>query len=74
MVLLGQLTQRVPITGDVKLTMWSKQGDVITDETIIGTENLLDAPGLGLWNWLEIKRIFAAPDGFLHIDFEANSP
>ena len=74
MMLLGQLTQRVTITGNVKLTMWSKKGDVITDETIIGTENLLDAPGLGLWNWMEIKNIFAAPDGFLHIDFEAIDP
>ena len=68
-MLLGQLTQRVTIQGDIVLTLW-KNGEVVNCDRIEGTEDLSIAPNMGLWNWMEIKYIFAAADG-LHIDFEA---
>ena len=70
MMLLGQLTQQTTIAGNVKLTHWDN-GIVVNCKEIIGTENLLEESGLGLWNWMPIDRIYAAQDGFLHIDFES---
>ena len=68
-MLLGQLTQRVTIQGDIILTLW-RNGEVVNRDRIEGTEDLSMAPNMGLWNWMEIKYIFAAADG-LHIGVEA---
>lgn len=65
----GYLRSHTTIQGNVKLTMWSKDGSVLYDDTIEGTEDI-DMCGLHLWDYAEVKYIFAAPDGFLHIDFE----
>ena len=68
-MLFGTLRNRTTIQGDIKLTMWSKDGTVLYDAEVRGTEDINNC-GLHLWDWHEIKYIFAAPDGFLHIDFE----
>lgn len=65
----GYLRSHTTIQGNVKLTMWSKDGSVLYDDTIEGTEDI-DMCGLHLWDYAEIKYMFAASDGFLHIDFE----
>lgn len=65
----GYLRSHTTIQGNVKLTMWSKDGSVLYDDEVHGTEDI-DFCGLHLWDYFEIKYIFAAPDGFLHIDFE----
>jgi len=65
----GYLRNHATVQGDVKLTMWSKDGSVLYEDEVHGTEDI-DTCGLHLWDYQEIKYIFAAPDGFLHIDFE----
>ena len=64
----GYLRNHITIQGDVKLTMW-KDGEVLYEGTVQGTEDI-DTCGLHLWDYAEVKYMFAAPDGFLHIDFE----
>jgi len=64
----GYLRNHSTIQGDVKLTMW-KDGEVLYEDTVSGTEDI-NNNGLHLWDYAEVKYIFAAPDGFLHIDFE----
>ena len=65
----GYLRNHATIQGDVKLTMWDRQGNVKYDDSVTGTEDI-NLEGLHLWDAQEIKYIFASPDGFLHIDFE----
>ena len=65
----GYLRNHATVQGDVKLTMWSKDGSVLYEDEVHGTEDI-DTCCLHLWDYQEIKYIFAAPDGFLHIDFE----
>lgn len=65
----GYLRSHATIQGDVKLTMWSKDGSVLYEDEVHGTDDI-DTCGLHLWDYQEIKYIFASPDGFLHIDFE----
>lgn len=67
-MLFGNLRDRVVMQGNIKLTMW-KDGEVLYEDIVRDTEDLNNC-GLHLWDWQEIKYIFAAPDGFLHIDFE----
>ena len=64
----GYLRNRTTIQGNVKLTMW-KDGEVLYEDTVQGTEDI-DTCGLHLWDYAEVKYMFAARDGFLHIDFE----
>ena len=64
----GYLRNRITIQGNVKLTMW-KDGEVLYEDSVQGTEDI-DTCGLHLWDNAEVKYMFAAPDGFLHIDFE----
>ena len=49
--------------------MWDAQGNVKYDDSVIGTEDI-NLEGLHLWDAFEIKYLFAAADGYLHIDFE----
>ena len=70
-MMFGQLIKRATFQGDIKLTLW-KDGEVVDEKIISGTEDLKHAPGLGLWAWLYPVYIFAAPDGFLHFDFEVD--
>lgn len=65
----GYLRSHATIQGDVKLTMWSKDGSVLYEDEVHGTDDI-GTCGLHLWDYQEIKYIFASPDGFLHIDFE----
>lgn len=64
----GTIRQYVTIQGNVKLTMW-KGGEVLYEDTVEGTEDI-NTEGLRLWDYQEIKFMFASPDGYLHIDFE----
>ena len=65
----GYLRSHSTIQGNVKLTMWGKDGSVRYEDEVHGTEDINNC-GLHLWDYQEIKYIFATPDGFLHIDFE----
>ena len=65
----GYLRNHTTIQGNVKLTMWDEQGNVKYEDTVDGTEDI-NLCGLHLWDAFEIKYMFAAPDGYLHIDFE----
>ena len=67
-MLFGNLRDRVVMQGNIKLTMW-KDGEVLYEDIVRDTEDLNHC-GLHLWDWQEIKYIFASPDGFLHVDFE----
>ena len=64
----GYLRNHTTIHGNIKLTMW-KDGEVLYEDSVQGTEDI-DTCGLHLWDYAEVKYIFAAHDGFLHIDFE----
>lgn len=64
----GYLRNHTTIQGNVKLTMW-KDDEVLYEDAVQGTEDI-DTCGLHLWDYAEVKYMFAAPDGFLHIDFE----
>jgi len=63
------LVNHITIQGNVKLTMWDVHGNVKYEDTVTDTEDLSIAP-VHLWDAFEVKYMFAAPDGFLHIDFE----
>lgn len=66
---LGYLMNHTTVQGNVKLTMWRKDGSVAYEDTVEGTEDLNNAK-IHLWDQQEIKYIFAGADGYLHIDFE----
>ena len=65
----GYLRSHATLQGNIKLTMWDAQGNVKYDDSVIGTEDI-NLEGLHLWDAFEIKYLFAAADGYLHIDFE----
>jgi len=69
-MILAYLRLRYTIKGNVVLTFRDKQGNVIVEDRFEGTEDLCLENGFGLWDWLDVKYIYAGQDGYLHIDCE----
>lgn len=65
---LGNLLRNTTVQGDIHLSWW-KDGEIIDERYISGTEDLYHSPELAGWKSAYINYIFSAIDG-LHIEVE----
>ena len=67
---LSYLINHVAIQGDIRLSLWSRDGVEIHVVEVHGTETLKGDPTIKFFSRMKMKYMFASSDGMLHIDFE----
>lgn len=67
---LEELTQNITIQGDIRLSVWKDSEEVLV-VCVGGTECLANQKDIRKMLGYEVLYIFAAPDGYLHIELAA---
>ncbi len=71
---LCNITENVTVQGNIRISMWDDSGE---NETVVYTKDACD--GLYIPKWLKkyadhkVLYMFAAPDGFLHIEIQGDT-
>lgn len=61
------LREAVTVQGNVRLALW-RNNEIVEEQIITNADSLNSA--WGFWDGKQIVYMYAAPDGYLHIDFE----